>query len=172
MARAPRYAGHLLVDGYNIIHQWPFLRTVLEDYGIAAARAQLGEWVRIIHDMDNYRVTLVFDGRGPKPEIERPERELTYSFLFTPSGVTADEIIEQLVCTAKNPLDIVVATRDNLLTETVGANGGRTVGPDALLEWIQGCRIRAARMIGEHNRQTQGRWRNARNADMTPRPRG
>ena len=171
MTRTSGYSGHLLIDGYNIIYQWPFLRDVLENYGVQAARAQLGEWVRIIHDMDNYRVTLVFDGRGPQPEIERPERELTFSYLFTPGGMTADQIIEQLVCTSKKPIDMIVATRDNLLTETVGANGGRIITPDGLLEWVQRCRLRAARLIAEHNQSVQKRWRCARRADIKPRTR-
>lgn len=169
MAQAKTYAGHLLVDGYNIIHQWEHLSKVLEDFGVEAARKQLGDWVRPIHDIDGYRVTVVFDGKGGAPEIERPSRDLTFSFLFTPTGITADQMIEELVSTSKKPIEIIVATRDNLLTETVGANGGQTMGPERLLEWARACMQRTRQMMDDQNRSARAKWRNARNNDMTPR---
>lgn len=168
MAQSRAQAKHLLVDGYNIIHQWPELARLLKDFGVEAARAQLGECLRPIHDSEHYRVTIVFDGRGKSPEIERPSPDLTFSFLFTPTGITADQMIEELVSTAKYPLEIIVATRDNLLTETVGANGGLTLSPQQLLDWVDSCRKRVTAIVQDQNRSSRARWRNARNADMQP----
>lgn len=104
-----------------------------------AARAHLGETVRIIHDLEGIRTTIIFDGRGEEIKMERPTSENTFSFLFTPSGVSADKIIEQFVAKAKTPESIIVVSRDNMIRETVSAFGACTLSPDALEDWIHAC---------------------------------
>src|SRR5690606_27959349 len=42
------YSRHLLIDAYNVIHQWPELRRALRQ-GSAAAREALATSVRVIH---------------------------------------------------------------------------------------------------------------------------
>ncbi len=165
---ARAYAGHLLVDGYNIIHQRQDLRRVLADYGAEAALEQLAQRLRPIHDSENWRVTIVLDGRGNTPQIERPAKELTFSYVYTPTGVTADQLIEQLVMSAKEPLKLMVASRDNLLCETAAVGGAQTIRPDALLDWAQSALKRLRREVEQSNRRAQNRWRNTRNADMAP----
>ena len=172
MARARAFAGHLLVDGYNVIHQWSDLARTLEAFGVEAAQAGLDDYLRPVHDIANYRVTIVYDGKGSRPQIERPHLDLTFSHVFTPTGMTADALMEQLVATAKKPLDLIVATRDNLLCETVFANGGRTLSPDALLDWCRDCAARARALVDESNRAARGKWRNGgRLGDKMPFPR-
>jgi len=96
-------APHLLVDAYNVIHAWPDLRAALLHHGPDAARAQLAEAVRPIHDSAGWRVSLVFDGRGPDLLIERPGPDLTFSYVYGPAGLTADAIIEQIVLNSTLP---------------------------------------------------------------------
>ena len=55
-------AKHLLVDGPNILHAWPELRSLLRR-DRSAARSQLTGRLAAIHDAEAVRLTLVFDGR-------------------------------------------------------------------------------------------------------------
>src|SRR3954465_11256942 len=69
---------HLLVDGSNVMHAWPELRQLLKR-DRDAARAKLSQALALIHDHDEIRVTLVFDGRGPELAVERPSSHVTFS---------------------------------------------------------------------------------------------
>src|SRR5471032_1387457 len=93
---------HLLVDGPNILHAWPELRALLKR-DRDAARSQLGQRLAAIHDAEGARVTLVFDGRGTELVVERPSQQETFTVIFTPSSLTADDVIERLVARAADP---------------------------------------------------------------------
>ncbi|MDE3084726.1 MAG: NYN domain-containing protein, partial [Verrucomicrobiota bacterium] len=65
------YEKHLLVDGTNILHAWSELRT-LTARDKESARKQLSQTLRVLHDAEGWRVTIVFDGRGPDVVVEQP----------------------------------------------------------------------------------------------------
>ena len=110
---------HLLIDGYNLIHAWPGLHKNQPASNTMALRTTLADRVRNLHDFDGVRTTLVFDGQGDRIEIERPGAAATFSFLFTPSGLTADAVIEQLVAQSHTPQTITVVTEDAMIRETI-----------------------------------------------------
>lgn len=146
------YSQHLLIDGYNVLHQWPEYRRLLKG-GIVAAVERLIEDVRPIHDMDVVRVTLVFDGRGATVEVERPSGQPTFSVLYAPADVTADGLIEQLVARAADPKLCTVVSRDNLVGESIRASGAVLMTVDWLFDWVERCekrldgQVRARRSI-------------------------
>ncbi len=111
------------------------------------ARAKLADWLRVIHDVDGVRTTLVFDGQGAALDIERPFKDLTFSYLFTPSGVTADTIMEQLTAKADSPKGICVVTGDRVLQQTVLAQGGQVMDSRELDAWIRSCEDRMKRYL-------------------------
>lgn len=150
---------HLLIDGYNILYTWPTLKDLLP-VNIDIARDRLGDAVRIIHDYDGIRTTLIFDGRGREIEVIRPSNEITFSYIFTPSGETADTIIEQLVAKANRPQGILVATRDNMIRETVNALGAQTLSPDALVDWVHACERGQTEKLKRMNKDSDSLWRN------------
>lgn len=149
---------HLLIDGYNLIHKWPELRRALR-HGSDAARSQLAEAIRIIHDFEGVRTTIVFDGRGEQIEIERPGGHLTFSFLFSPAFMSADELIEQFTNKASSPESVWVVTGDNMVRETAGALGAHTITPDDLENWVLACKRRQSEELAKRSRQSQKDWR-------------
>ncbi len=149
---------HLLIDGYNLIHCWPDLRRAL-DVGVESAQAALAAKVKAIHDVEGVRTTLVFDGRGERPQIERPGRLVTFSYLYSPSGFTADAMIEQLVETSRKPQNMVVVTRDTLLAQTVVSLGGLVLSPEGLLDWIERCEQRQKQQVDEVSKRTVRDWK-------------
>ncbi len=145
-------AAHLLIDGYNVIHQWSELKE-LNDRNIETARSQLIEKVQIIHDFEGIRTTLVFDGKGSEVSIERPYIDLTFSTVFTPSSMTADDLMEQMINKSKFPNEIIVVSHDNLLCETSSAIGAQTMSPEYLKNWVSNCEKRQTDFLVRYNKK-------------------
>jgi predicted RNA-binding protein with PIN domain len=152
------FTQHLLIDGANILQAWPELRQ-LARRDRAAARSQLVQRVSAIHDSEEVRVTLVFDGRGPEISVERPSGQPTLSVLYTPSSLTADDVIEQLVAGAADPATCTVATGDRAERETVEASGARVIPPEELESWVRRVEARQSARVGELRRANTKQWR-------------
>jgi uncharacterized protein len=157
-ARSVAYEKHLLVDGANVLHAWPDLRA-LAARDKDAARAQLSQALRVLHDAEGWRVTLVFDGRGPELTVEQPGGDATFAHVFTPSGMTADDAIEQLVGGAADPAACTVATADRAEQQTVAALGAAWCSPDDLHIWCDRAATRQTAKFTEMNRANNRVWR-------------
>ncbi len=150
---------HLLIDGYNVIHAWQELRLVLRD-SVIAARERLLVEVRPIHDEDGYRVTVVFDGSGDKMEIERPGGGLEFSVVYAPKGLSADGVIEQIVCGSADPRRIVVVTGDRMIADAIVAAGAQVQSPDDLAAWVGRSMAEQRRRLEAQRRKTNSSWKN------------
>lgn len=149
---------HLLIDGYNVLHQWPEYRRLMKS-GIVAAAERLIEDVRPIHDIDGVRVTIVFDGQGTQVQIERPSGQQTFSVLYAPAEVTADGLIEQLVARAALPHHCTVVSRDNLVGESIRASGAVLMTVDWLFDWVARCQGRMDTEAGRRRRELRQDWK-------------
>ncbi len=156
------FTKHLLVDGYNIVHAWPELRRVMAKEGRDLARERLVERVRVLHDFERMRVSVVFDGRGRDIAIERPTRHTTFSVLYTPAGMTADDLIEQLATQAARPELVLVATADRAEGDTVSAAGAQLLSPDQLLALVERVAGAQAVAVSEHRKATEKQWKRGR----------
>ncbi len=105
-------------------------------------------------------MSLVFDGKGEEITVERPSKLLTFSLLYTPEGMTADDLIEQMVGQSKNPVDFLVVTQDNHERMTVESSGGMTMSPDELDRWIQRCRVKQTARVSKISNQVKEEWGN------------
>lgn len=140
------FSRHLVVDGSNILHAWPELKSLLKR-DRAAARAQLVQQLAAIHDVDTIRVTVVFDGRGDEIVIERPSEQMTFSVVYTPSSLTADDVIEQMVAKSTPVTSCVVATDDAAERETIRATGAEVLGASDLASWVKRATSRLGSLI-------------------------
>lgn len=132
---------HLLVDGYNILHAWGWLDARAE---VVVAREKLAGALAPIRDVEDVRVTLVFDGRGAAAAADAAHEAEDFQVVYAPAGLTADGAIERLVAGSPDPAACAVATADGLERETVLAAGGTCVSPEELRAWIERCNHRAA----------------------------
>jgi len=152
---------HLLIDGYNILYAWRWLRPGRETAPtLDAARARLVEAIYAIHDVDAIAVTVVFDGRGAVVQQDAAASSAGIAVLFAPAGKTADSVIENLVAGARDPRACTVATADALERETVTASGASCVSPEDLLAWCERSRARAAQAAKRRGDQSRGTWGN------------
>lgn len=135
---------HLFVDGYNLLHAWRLLGEA-RTANLAAARHQLIDAARVVHDVAGMRVTVVFDGSGEAVASDPVETGDGFEVVFAPGDRTADTVIEMRVAAAASPSTCVVATGDALERETVLAAGASCISPEELRAWVNRCRERAAR---------------------------
>jgi predicted RNA-binding protein with PIN domain len=149
---------HLLIDGANILHAWPELRSLLKR-DRDAARARLSHVVSVIHDVEQLRVTIVFDGRGAELVLERPSGQATFTHLYTPTGTTADDVIEQLVGNAASAADCLVATDDRAEWQTVEALGAVGVSSVELARWVARLEERQRAQLSGLKRENERDWR-------------
>lgn len=126
----------LVVDGYNVAHAWGAGRTPAA-LGPDAAAALLVDRLRVLHDGGELRVVVVFDGKGETVQAVQERGKTDVEILYSASSQSADAVIEQLVCRAEHPDEFVVATRDNMVQETVFALGASVMTPEKLLNWIE-----------------------------------
>lgn len=149
---------HLLVDGSNLVHAWPELRG-LAKRDRDSARAQLVRRLAAIHDVERIRVTIVFDGRGDDLVVERPSAQPTFSVVFTPSSLSADDVIEQMVANAVSAGDCLVATDDRAERETISAAGAVAISADDLASWTTRVEARQASSLAALRAENARKWK-------------
>ena len=149
---------HLLVDGSNIMHAWPELRALLAR-ARDSARLRLSQAVRILHDVEHIRVTIVFDGRGSELSVEQPGGQPTFAHVYTPAGTTADDVIAQLVGQAREPADCLVATDDRGERQAVESQGGAALSSADLASWIKRAQERQGSQLRERRQANEAQWR-------------
>jgi predicted RNA-binding protein with PIN domain len=137
---------HLLVDGNNIGRAWGSTGKLWRK-DANAARALIVDTVRVWHDVMGWRVSVIFDGRGSAVSLEHPTDEKTFAVAYSPTGMTADSLIEQWVAGSRDAADCVVATADRALKETLHALGAATIGSRELRAWLDRAETRVRRQL-------------------------
>jgi predicted RNA-binding protein with PIN domain len=150
---------HLILDGYNLIHAIPEVRNAMRVHGLSVARERFQELSSCLHDPGKVRLTIVYDGQGGKIDVDQPiPDDPGYAIVYSPSGVSADEVIERLVTNADAPERILVATKDNAIAQTFAASGAFVLTPDELLDRIQRVNSGRSRVLQEKRRQNRKEW--------------
>jgi hypothetical protein len=149
---------HLLVDAANVIHAWPELRSLMKR-DRDAARSQLIQRLGAVHDAESILVTVVIDGRGRELVVEHPSRQETLTVVYTPSSLTADDVIEQMVGRSPDPSLCEVATGDQAERNTIEATGAVWVPPADLLSRLERAEQRLSAKVTGLNRVNAQDWR-------------
>ena len=140
------------------MNAWPELR-ILVVRDRPAARKELTLRLSPIHDSGDARVTIVFDGRSEKLVIERPFAETTFSVVYTPSSLTADDVIEQMVGNSADPSVCIVATNDRAERETVSALKAAPLRADELAAWIDRASARQTSKVRDLRDANARAWK-------------
>lgn len=129
----------LLVDGYNVIGAWQFLKKSRDRYGLEAARHQLTESLINYASYKGYQTQIVFDAQYQRTPASVETYTDYLSVYYTEYGQTADTYIEK-TCASFYRQGIlaaprlIVATSDNAHRITVIGYGA---------EWISAQRLEA-----------------------------
>ena len=140
------------------MHAWAKLRVFLKG-DRDTARAKLSQMLSVIHDVEQIRLTLVFDGRGKELTMEFPGTQKTFAHIYTPAGTTADDVIEQLVGQASEPANCTVATDDRAERQTIEATGACGISAEELEAWVQRAELRQQSRVSGLKRDNERAWR-------------
>jgi len=124
-----------------------------------AARSRLSQALSVLHDEEQIRLTLVFDGRGEELTVEYPGTLKTFAHVYTPVGTTADDVIEQLVGQAADPAKCFVATDDRAERQTIEATGACAVSAKELATWVERVDQRQRKRLAGLKRDNEKEWR-------------
>ena len=140
----------LIVDGYNIIHAWPELSSLIKGGKVEEARhrliAMLGEYAASTGD----RVTVVFDAHARARDRGVGETVDGVTVIFGSSAQTADHVIERRVSIAAGSGEarsVTVATSDRLQRDMVMAMGAAVIGATAFVQLVRGAQAE----LNEHS---------------------
>jgi predicted RNA-binding protein with PIN domain len=121
---------HLVVDGYNVT------KTAWPETPLATQRTRLLTGLGAIVARCGAELTVVFDGadlrHAPATSAPRGVR-----VLFSPAGVSADDVIKELVAAEPPGRPLVVASSDREIADAVAASGARAVAALALVGLLQ-----------------------------------
>ena len=133
----PQRARYLLVDGHSIIFAWPELRK-LHARRSALAREALIKLLRDHQDCTGVRVVAVFDGKGRR--VDSTAHPGDVQVFYSRRGQSADAIIERLANKYGKQYELLVATSDSMVAETVHACGAEPISPQGLHALLSSAR--------------------------------
>jgi predicted RNA-binding protein with PIN domain len=131
----------LIVDGYNIIHAWPELKSALDRSGLEESRRLLTAALAEYGAVRGVRVTVVFDA-PPKRTASTAEVVDGVTVRFGGASGSADHVIERLAykaARAGTAGEVMVATSDRLMRDMVRAMGVTTIDARSLEAEVRGA---------------------------------
>jgi predicted RNA-binding protein with PIN domain len=136
-----RQATCLLVDGYNIIGDWPSLNQIRQEAGFEAARRELTETMANYSARQGFNTRLVFDAHLVNaPGAEEPITD-NLVVCYTSFGQTADTYIEKvcanLFAQARRHNRVIVASSDRAHRLTVSGYGAECISARQLATDVQ-----------------------------------
>lgn len=133
----------LIIDGYNLLHKIPELARMLGT-DIQSARQRL---VRLAEGTAlglARQTTIVFDGREAGQDAALTSTHL--EVFFSPGNLSADTVIERLVCKFEGSGKILVVTSDHAEHDTVSSAGAYTMSSE---EFMDRCERESKKKVGK-----------------------
>lgn len=131
----------LLVDGYNIINNWPDFEVLCQE-NLDAARAKLadilGEFVPLLWE----KIIIVYDAYQVKGKARSYLEGENIEVVFTGEGQTADAFIERMVSNLRElGEEVEVASSDHQEQNLVLWKGGRRISSRELRDLLWNSRV-------------------------------
>ncbi len=136
---APPKEQLLIIDGYNVLFQWPELEELAKiDLGLARNRL-----IEILGDyaaFKNFRMVLVFDGYRAKGNPGQKSRWEKVEIVYTKEGQTGDAYIESLATRIGHNYSTRVVTSDSLVQLSSFRSGLLRMSARELRESVENAR--------------------------------
>ncbi len=144
----------LIVDGYNIINNWPEF-SVLRDENMEGARFKLVEIMQDYVPLAWQKIIIVFDAYRVKGHTLSIEEYGAMEVIFTAEGQTADSVIERLVNTlVREGVAVEVASSDYMEQNIILWKGGHRVSARELRGRLQDLRLELFADLHPHTGQS------------------
>lgn len=136
---------HVIIDGFNVVFGDRNLGDLFR-LSPDAAKAELIKLAQATHDGDGSLVTVVFDGKGKRLQVEHPFRDEQFTVVHAPSHISADGVIERMLSRARFPDRMTVVSNDHMIRDAAIASGA---GVQSVTSWMEqtskSARVRPSR---------------------------
>lgn len=156
----------LLVDGYNIIHAWTHLKTIVETDSLESARVKLIDEMANLQGYYQNEVIIVFDGHKVKDGHRKINQHNNVQVVYTKAFETADHFIERTTNKKAKNAKVRVATSDRLEQITILAQGATRVSARELYEELKNINKEIRVKYIEQNRINNNRLEGLLNDDI------
>jgi predicted RNA-binding protein with PIN domain len=143
----------LVVDGYNVIHAWRDLRSLIAE-SLELARERLVSRLAILAQVTGAEVSVVFDAHRrkapgrPEPATESESSVDGVRVAFTRRAKSADQVIERMAYEAQERgTPLLVATSDSLHRAMLRGMGAAVIDADELLRRVIAAEAELARRL-------------------------
>jgi predicted RNA-binding protein with PIN domain len=132
----------LLVDGYNVIGTWSYLKKTRDRDGLEAARQELVEALINYSAFQGYETHVVFDAHAQNTPTYHEALTAHLSVCYTDFGQTADTYIEKFCASFRfnfghPPKRLIVATSDRAQQLTVVGYGAEWLSSQQLASDVE-----------------------------------
>lgn len=139
---APGSPVYLLIDGYNVIHAWPELKS-LSEVNFDAAREKLQEILEGHQSYTGEIVYLVFDAYQVARNVGSSQNGSDFHVIFTREHETADQYIERKAMELASHSEVKVVTSDSAEQMSALASGALVYSARRFFEIIKETKEKA-----------------------------
>jgi predicted RNA-binding protein with PIN domain len=132
----------LIVDGYNLIRQWPEL-AMLDRADLEEGRGALLQELAAYRRAKRHEITVVFDGRERGGSAEAPSRVAGVTVRYSREGETADEVIGRLAAEGRERA--VVVSSDRAVMGEARRHGAACLSSAEFLNRLEASRLAAVK---------------------------
>jgi predicted RNA-binding protein with PIN domain len=140
----------LILDGYNVIRQWPELAQ-LDRADLEAGREALLQALRAYRQAKGHRITVVFDGVDEPSVSGTQGRAAGVEVRYSRRGERADDVIARMVAEARSEA-VVVVSSDHEVLDAARRNRATGMGADEFIDRLEAVRIAAVKGGAEEGR--------------------
>lgn len=139
----------IIVDGYNVIRQWPEL-AMLDQADLQSGREALLSELQSYRRAKRHKITVVFDGREQGGFTERTESVRGIGVRYSRRGETADSVIARLA--AEGGEGAVVVSSDREVADAARRQGAAWLSGAEFLTRIEASRLESLKGGDEEER--------------------
>lgn len=123
----------ILIDGYNLLHQSPFLTTDRGPGWLARARTRLLVFLQSHQTTPPKAITIVFDSKESHGLQDR-EQFHSIEVLFAQGHEEADDLLEHLISKHSHPRSLVVVSADHRVQKAARRRDAQALDGDIWLD--------------------------------------
>lgn len=139
----------IIVDGYNVIRQWPEL-AMLDRADLQSGREALLSELQMYRRARGHRLTVVFDGREQGGFSEAAENVGGIGVRYSKRGETADAVIARLV--AEGGAGAVVVSSDREVAAAARRQGAAWLSAAEFVTRVEASRVASLKGGEEEDR--------------------
>jgi predicted RNA-binding protein with PIN domain len=144
----------IIVDGYNLIRQWPEL-AMLDRVDLEAGRQALLRELQAYRRAKGHQIIVVFDGRERGRPLETSEQAGGIMVRYSRLGETADAVIARLA--GEGGAGTVVVSSDHEIMDAARRHGGAALSSPEFIARMDASRVAALKGGEEEERPRKSR---------------